>query len=123
MPYDQELAPRTGNEIGAQQENFQRYQQVELGDRQPYQQQMPQQQNVPVQQMPPQNPVVQQPADPTAFWASVSNTGYKPSIRLIQNVASLLSNGNSDWADTWFSVLFQKIIKRVKLNQLEGRQK
>ena len=120
MQPDPEILQNTQIENRPGKEDIQKYQPVELGDTSG---------NVPVPHVNPQNnknpvqsPVTQTPADPTAFWSQVSSTGYKPSIKLIQNAAALLNTGKSEWADTWFSILFQKIVKKVKYEQMKTQE-
>ena len=120
MQTDPEILQNTQIENRPGKEDIQKYQPVELGDTSG---------NVPVPHVNPQNnknpvqsPVTQTPADPTAFWSQVSSTGYKPSIKLIQNAAALLNTGKSEWADTWFSILFQKIVKKVKYEQMKTQE-
>ena len=122
MQPDPEILQNSPIENRQGNENIQKYQPVELGDTNgsvPVPQINPPVQNNP---NPAQSSVTQTPADPTAFWSQVSSTGYKPSAKLIQNAANILNSGKSEWADTWFSILFQKIVKKIKYDQMKAQE-
>jgi len=42
-------------------------------------------------------------------------TGFTPTANNLNNIPDLIKNGNQDWADTWFAIFLQKLIKSKKI--------
>lgn len=57
-------------------------------------------------------PQQQAQIDPVQQVKSMISSGYTPSLALLQNAATLVKNNNQDWADTWFAILLQKLIRQ-----------
>ena len=104
-----ENLPPSNEQIPSQSQE--KYRDIELSPQQrkpvptPYVSNQPQQ-----QQTPPPQPV----DDPVAQVGNMISTGYKPSMGTIQNAVNLIKNNNTEWSDTWFAILLQKLIKSQK---------
>ena len=52
--------------------------------------------------------------DPVKQVKSMISAGYTPSIALIQSVQDLIKNKKTDWSDTWFAILLQKLLRELQ---------
>jgi hypothetical protein len=119
---NENLNPNQNNEnLNQNLDNNEKYRQIELDPARQKQQNPakfnPSQIPINVPQMPanalPTAPV-QSTDDPIKHVRDMISSGYTPSLGLIQDTATLLKSGNNDWANTWFAVLMQKLVKEKK---------
>ena len=53
-------------------------------------------------------------SDPIQQVKNMISAGYIPSAQLIQSTQDLIKNKKSEWADVWFAILLQKLIREMK---------
>lgn len=116
MPSDKELEIFNPK---APEEGPKKYKKIELGDTNTSTSPTPIKSVAPIASSTPSA----QTNDPLGFWPQITSGGYKPSIAIVQNIPTLLKNKRVEWSDTWFSILFQKIIKKVKYEQEQNKPK